>query len=83
MIDYESLRVAILHQAVKDYQTALKAKNDAQCLALERWFRSDWGQWLSGDTGDLIIADCQKRAAAHDRPNRLANKVERKKKYET
>lgn len=80
MIDYERLRVAILHQAVKDYQTALKTKNAAQCSALVRWFRSDWGQMLSGDTGELIIAECKKRAAETKRPNRLANKVERKRK---
>lgn len=73
--DYDTLRMAILHQAVKDYQTALKKKDAAKCAAFVRWFRSDWGQTLSGDNGELIIRECKTRVATTKRPNRLANKV--------
>ena len=78
MDGWDNLRLAILHQAVKDYQTALRRKDRAQCSAMVRWFRSDWAQWLSGDQGEQIIAECKRRVASTDRPNRLANKVERK-----
>lgn len=61
-IDYERLRLAILQQAVKDYEKALRRGKTAVCSALVRWFRSEWGQMLSGDKGELIIAECKRRA---------------------
>lgn len=80
MIDYERLRVAILQQAVKDYQTALVKNDTIKAFTLECWFRSGWAQALSGGQGDLFIQKCNERVAITNRPNRLANKVERKRK---
>ena len=60
-IDYERLRIAILQQAVKDYEKALRRGKTAVCSALVRWFRSEWGQMLSDDKGELIIAECKRR----------------------
>ena len=58
---YELLRVAILRQAAMDYSRALRRRKSADCDSLVSWFRSDWGQMLSGDKGDLIIAECKRR----------------------
>ncbi len=61
---YERLRVAIMKTAVQDYKIALK-KSDREgrkCekeIALERFFLSAWGQFLSGDNGKLIIEKCR------------------------
>lgn len=65
-IDYETLRVVILQQAVKDYELALRKNKGADALALERWFMGGWGQTLSGNQGDLIIAECKKRVTGKD-----------------
>ena len=56
---YEGLRVAILQQAAKDYIEALENNDEREAADLERFFRSDWGQLLSGDKGELIIAKCK------------------------
>ena len=58
---YESLRLAILRQAATDYSRALRRRKSADCEAMVSWFRSDWGQMLSGDQGELIIAECKRR----------------------
>lgn len=51
----KNLRAAILQQAVKDYLTALKSKNEKKSKELEKWFLSPYGQLLSGDQGQEII----------------------------
>ena len=58
--NYEHLRTAIIYQAVQDYKTALKKNNYGQISALERFFRSEWGQLLSYDNGEYIISECRK-----------------------
>lgn len=73
MENHNLLRVAILQQATRDYQTALK-KNDTYAIEdLEKWFVSDWAQLLSGYTGELIIQECRKRAKTNQRYNRYAS----------
>jgi hypothetical protein len=56
---YEELKFAILRQAVRDYQTALKYGYTAKQKRLEKWFLSDWAQYLSGDMGEVIIRKCK------------------------
>lgn len=75
MNGYSRLCAAILQQAVKDYQTALRKKDTGKAAYLEQWFMSDWAQLLSGDMGEIIIKECRKRVKTGVRPNRLANKV--------
>ena len=65
-IDHETLRVIILQQAVKDYELALRKHKDGEIIALERWFTGWWGQTLSGNQGELIIAECKKRVMNDD-----------------
>lgn len=60
----EMLRFAIIRQAVEDYESALRRRDDGKCAALERWFLSDWGELLSDDAGELIIAKCKNRVCA-------------------
>jgi hypothetical protein len=63
---YERLRTEVVRSAVKDLEKALRKsyRLGAVCdeqKQLERWFRSKWGQLLSGDNGELIIEMCHKR----------------------
>lgn len=57
---YKYIRAAILQQAVYDYAAALKQGNGDSVLSLERWFLSDWGQALSNNNGEKIIARVRK-----------------------
>lgn len=57
---YERLRAAILEQAIFDYKKALKKQNDSTIEALERWFLSPYGEFLSDDRGAYIIENCRK-----------------------
>lgn len=59
MTGYERLRMAIIYQAIYDYKKALKRKNGGSIGALERWFKSDWGEALSGNNGTYIIEKCR------------------------
>jgi hypothetical protein len=58
----ENLRVAILRSAIKDYIFALKHDEKRKAHSLEQFFKSDWGELLSGNNGDLIITKCKERA---------------------
>jgi hypothetical protein len=51
-----SLQTAILQQAVTDWKYGGKQTKED----LERWFLSDWGQFLSGDKGEFIIENLKK-----------------------
>lgn len=57
---YESLRLAIVELAVRDYEAALKYGNEKEIKSLERFFLSKWGQYLSDDHGEYIINRCRK-----------------------
>jgi hypothetical protein len=59
MLPYDRLRFAIVKQAVDDYKTALRTKNPAKITECEKFFRSQWGQWLSGGSGVYIIEKCK------------------------
>lgn len=60
-----NLRVAILETAMRDYKTALRSKMTG-CYsrysvdAMEHWFLSPYGQWLSEEHGQDIIDRCQR-----------------------
>ena len=60
---YERLRTEIVMSAVVDYKKALR-KSDREggtCskqIAMERWFRSGWGQFLCENRGEYIIDRC-------------------------
>jgi len=56
---YDNLRGAILSRAIRDYKIALRHKDPAGIASLERFFRSDYGQLLSGDNGEYIIEKVQ------------------------
>lgn len=68
--EYTKLALAIVHQAVIDYRNALRSAKrqiqidgiisnltDGKLRELERFFRSEWCQWLVNDeiSGDEII----------------------------
>lgn len=60
MFDYTAIRAAILRQAVKDYKKALESRNYAEKSKLEHFFLGEWGQWLSNNYGEYIIAKCRR-----------------------
>lgn len=66
-INYETLAIAILQQAAKDYRTALTRKNKKQMARLEKWFLGDWAQLLSHDMGEIIIIKCKKQVGEKKR----------------
>lgn len=62
---YERLRIEIVRSVANDLKRALrKSKREgAICneqLAMERWFRSPWGQLLCEDRGEYIIEQCHR-----------------------
>ena len=59
-VDYEEIRAAIIRRAVLDYQYALRYRNYAQIANLERFFLSEWGEFLSYGHGKYIIEHTRK-----------------------
>ena len=62
---YNRLRTEIVRSAVRDYEKAIRKsiRQGEVCEeqeSLEKWFRSKWGQFLSGDNGEYIIERCRK-----------------------
>ena len=57
---YTNVRVGILQRAIKDYKRALRREDKGTEKHLERWFLSEWGQFLSGNTGEKIIIKARK-----------------------
>lgn len=55
MNGWELLQGAILNRAIRDYRIALRRKDPARIAELEGFFRSDYGQLLSGDHGEYIL----------------------------
>ena len=66
MIDqaYETLREAILLQAIRDYKRAVKRCCEYEKSYIEKFFLSEWGQQLSEERGNLIIEICIEQAKA-------------------
>ena len=68
---YERLRTEIVRSAVVDYKKALRKSNRegvtcSKQIAMEWWFRSNWGQFLCENRGEYIIDRCRKDyKAAH------------------
>lgn len=58
---FENLRIAILRQAVTDYEKALTDCDKEEIEKLEQFFKSEWGEFLSDEHGDYIIAECKRR----------------------
>lgn len=73
MDGYEKLAVAILQQAAKEYQTALKKRDGDKIAYFENWFMGEWAQLLSRDSGEIIIRKCQERVKTKTRFNRIGN----------
>ena len=64
---YESLCLAIIEQAVKDYKIALEAEKRCEDLnikrevrKLENFFKSEWFEQLSNLDGRLMIKNIRK-----------------------
>lgn len=51
-----NLRTAIINQAVYDWHKG----TEKQRATLEKWFLSEWGQFISGDMGEIIIEKLRK-----------------------
>lgn len=51
-----NLRMAIINQAIIDYRQG----NNQQRETLEKWFLSDYGQFISGDMGEVIVEKLRK-----------------------
>ena len=51
-----NLRTAIINQAVYDWHKGNKQQKES----LEKWFLSDWGQFISGDMGEIIVEKLRK-----------------------
>ena len=71
--EYTTIAAAIILQAMKDYKRALlrvrkrKSKhNEKKVRELERFFLSAWGQSLSFDRGEYIIARCREEVSNAD-----------------
>lgn len=62
---YTTLRAEVVKRAVDDLKKAMR-KSDRlghvckEQESLEKWFLSQWGQALSDDNGEQIIARCRK-----------------------
>jgi hypothetical protein len=52
---YYELRIAIIEQANKDYRNALKWHRADRIKKLEKFYRSPWGEFLTGGNGENII----------------------------
>lgn len=57
---YANLRVGIVAKAVADYRRALFRGDKYAATTLERWFLSEWGEFLSGGHGAYIIETVRK-----------------------
>lgn len=52
---YANTRYAIIKQAIDDYKWALRRNAPCEISYLERFFLSEWGEFLSGNNGAYII----------------------------
>lgn len=59
---YIELAGEIVGQVVRDYIKALKNGEHGKARALERWFKSPYGQILSMQHGEFIIENSRKIA---------------------
>lgn len=64
---YHNLAIAIVSLACDDYRKEVKVSKregakTAECYAIERFFRSDYGDTLTFGTGRYILEELQKEA---------------------
>lgn len=57
---YMLLQAAIIERAATDYRLALINDNRGKARKIERFFLSEWGQALTRDNGEMIIARIRK-----------------------
>ena len=70
---YINLQAAIIEQAAVDYLAALRKDSRGEARALERFFRSEWGQALSRDNGEEIIKRVREEARKEKGNGRKTN----------
>jgi hypothetical protein len=61
---FERLQQAIVLRVIYEYKRYLRLRNDAKAVELERWFLSEYGEWLSGGKGAFIVEQCKKAVNA-------------------
>ena len=82
---YMTLRAEVVRLAIEDLKKAMRKSDrlgyvcDAQ-KNLEKWFLSRWGQALSDDNGERIIAMCQQtyKQGYGGRPLLISDDIARK-----
>lgn len=57
------LQTSIVKQAVSDLRGAVRADKTATVAALDKWFRSEWGQLLCLGSGEYIVEKVKKEEA--------------------
>lgn len=58
----ERLVNAMVEQAVKDYRDALRKKDDYVIGDCETFFRSEWFEYLTDVSGELIIEKIKEKS---------------------
>lgn len=57
---HDNIRIAIIVQAAEELKRALKEHNKGGIKTLEKWFKSEWGEALSGGNSVYIIQRIKK-----------------------
>ena len=80
---YKNVRYAIVKQAIDDYKRALRRGKEAEIKAIERWFLSEWGEFLSDNKGAYIIekvkSEERKKGGNNGRKKHKTNNKQRQK----
>ena len=58
----DNLTNAIVAQAAKDYEDALRCDDESMIRECERFFRSRWYRMLTTVDGEYLISELQKKA---------------------
>ena len=74
---YIRLAAEILKTAEADFRVAIRTADYGGIKSLKRFYRSKWGQLLSGNHGDLIIERIMKEEAQREQKNRKKNATKR------
>ena len=64
------LQTSIVKQAVSDLRSAVRADKTATVAALDKWFRSEWGQLLCLGSGEYIAEKVKKEEAKKEETER-------------
>lgn len=60
---YKELAAAIVERAVWDYRNAIKHQADSEIYCLEKFFRSQWFEFLSDCDGAVVMQMIRRNAA--------------------